>query len=100
MSWEREQKGHAIGWANEVIYAWEGAPWVHDGDVRHQGGTHLTCLAMDDKDMSSIWERMGQLGRHPRREIACHWQHEALKRFDDPIDTPTKMSHRSIQRNT
>jgi hypothetical protein len=35
---------------------------VHNGDVRAQGGTCLTCLATEDEDLVAQDHRWGNLG--------------------------------------
>jgi len=60
---------------------------VHDGDVRHQGGTHLTCLRTIDGDLGCIWARVGKLGSMPKVSTCL-----PLKRLGDPIST-SMISH-------
>jgi len=33
-----EKMKDVIGWVNEDVWVWAGAPWVHNGDMQHQGG--------------------------------------------------------------
>jgi hypothetical protein len=61
-----EHKEETIVWVNAKIWVWVGAPWVHDGDVRHQGGTHLTFLIMIDRYLGFVWERAGKIGIMPK----------------------------------
>jgi hypothetical protein len=46
--------------------AMSGAPWAYDGNVWHQGVTHLTYIRTIDKDLSCFLERERKLGSMPK----------------------------------
>jgi hypothetical protein len=102
MSRAREHKGHVIGWVNEVMWAWAGAPWVHNGDMCGTKGAHTSlALRQIDGDLGCVWERMGRLGHVPKE-----WTHLPLatwacwRGWMTPSTHPQRVSSVSSKKHT